>query len=912
MTDCQCCTGVEMLTSGAIYNPQGLTSIAYRVGEHGSFFESMLATLAGDRDFGLRTRETDDFSVAVLDAASVVCDILSFYQQQFANEHYLRTATERQSLVGLGRLLGYPLAPGRAAATFLAFTLESPVVPPAPAIAGLPPGPYPNPGAIEGIPPTVPIPRGTKVQSVPGPGETPQIFETVEDITAKPGWNSIPLRLRATYPSGAASFNQIELAGFVNALKEGDWVLLQQGSGTPVFNQVTKVDTQTTIGRTVVTVSGGTVPNAQLPSLADEPTSTAPADFDSAYIASAIRGVSWSQPDLETIADSRRWNTDRLEKAIRSSQASDAAGVAMTVLGAAAALYGNNARDFNATGGIEIIARQVAAEHFLGYAVTGQTDSTIAAQSAGANSFFLDNTNQAAVAGRWIVLDDPGHGTLAAQISTARDVSLSLFDLRGRVTQIAITNLSWLGTPGSLGNFSLRNTRVLIGTASATATPPLITLSSANSDAGGDTLRLDGPYFGLKAGQNIVVTGSLTSLPGQTAFESATVAKVTLDDGFTVLLLSQELTNRYSWESVRVLANVAEATHGETVTETLGGGDPSTPFQRFKLKQNPLTYVSAAVPSGILPSITVRIAGIAWTLVDNLFAAGSQDRVYTLQIDSDGTAWVVFGDGTTGARLPSGSENVTASYRRGLGSAGNLDAGQLSLAMSRPLGLNSVVNPVSATGGADPETLEESRVSMPFPMRTLGRIVTLQDYEEFARASAGVAKSSADWLWNGHRWIALITIAGPGGAVIPAGTPAFDDLRTALKQAGDEQIIANLVDFRPRFFDIDASLIVDSAYVADTVLANAISNLRTSFGFVARAFAQPVYLSEVITVLQKTEGVIAVALNALFYTGTTPDLTAAADDVLTADGPSRSGSTLLGAELLTLDEGPLNGVRVRL
>jgi hypothetical protein len=296
MKDCQCCTGVEMVTPAALWNPQGLSAIVYRVGEHGSFFESMLAQLASDRDFGLRTRETDDFSIAILDAAAVVCDILSFYQERFANEHYLRTAKERQSLVGLGQLSGYRVAPGRAASTFFAFTMESAVVPPAPPVAGLPPGPYPNPGKVEGVPASVIIPGGTKVHSVPGPGQKPQIFESIEDIEARPEWNSIPLRLRASYPASAANFNQVELAGFVNTLKEGDVVLMRQGSSTPVMNQVQKVDGQAASNRTYVSFTSGTAPSAQVTALVAPPATAPPADFDDSYVASAIRGRSWKPP----------------------------------------------------------------------------------------------------------------------------------------------------------------------------------------------------------------------------------------------------------------------------------------------------------------------------------------------------------------------------------------------------------------------------------------------------------------------------------------------------------------------------------------------------------------------------------------------------------------------------------------
>ena len=57
-------------------------------------------------------RDDDDFSIALLDAWATVADVLTFYQERIANEAYLRTATERLSVLELARLIGYQLRPG--------------------------------------------------------------------------------------------------------------------------------------------------------------------------------------------------------------------------------------------------------------------------------------------------------------------------------------------------------------------------------------------------------------------------------------------------------------------------------------------------------------------------------------------------------------------------------------------------------------------------------------------------------------------------------------------------------------------------------------------------------------------------------------------------------------------------------
>ncbi|AFL88424.1 hypothetical protein Terro_2519 [Terriglobus roseus DSM 18391] len=903
MSDCTCCTGIAVVAPGTIENPQGLSTIPYRVGIHGQFFASMLAE---NNTSGLRTRETDDFTVAVMDAAAVLCDVLSFYQESFANEHYLRTSKERQSLVGMGQLLGYQLAAGRAASTYLAFTLESPVVPPAPAIAGLPPGPYPTPGAVEGVPASVSIPIGTKVQSVPGPGESPQTFETVEALTAQPEWNSIPLRPTAPFSAAATAFSAVTLQGFVGNIKPGDFVLLHQDPSAPIVQQVLKVDTQTVAGQTTLTLDGATNPGATLGSLQPPPVSNPPDDFTESYILSAVRGRKWNQPEFEAIISNRRWDTARLQQAIRNAQAKDTSGVTVSVMSSAAALFGHNA-DLSGSSSLETLAELSISKKLVKSVVTHtSSDGHLSQQNAGAGQLYLDVPNPAAVPGRWIMLDAPSL-RVVTQISGAIDLSVDVFGPAARTTRVTLKNPP---AQNVLDSFSLRSTRVFLEAATFAVAAPSMTATSGNADAGGDTLRLDGPYLGLVAGRDIVVMGELTPLPGQTAFEQRTIAGVTLEDGYTVLKLSNPLTNRFAWSSVRVLANVAASTHGESLpAETLGAGDATKVFQRFALKQGPLTWVSASVPAGILPAITVRVNGVAWTRVDNLFACRPQDRVYMLQTTSEGTTWVCFGDGVNGARLPSGAENITADYRRGIGEGGNLKAGQLSLALSRPLGLSSVVNPVAATGGGAPETLEESRISMPYPIKTLGRIVTLPDYEDFARASAGIAKAQAAWVWDGHRRVAMVTIAGPNGAVIPPGTPAYSDLLSAIQSAGDERVASALTAYRPVFFDVDASIIVDPAYVSDSVLTAVKAALQSAFSFTVRAFGQPVYLSEVIAVMQSVAGVIAVDVNALYRSGTTPDLTLAPADFLAAAGASALGSTMTGAELLTLRVGALNSVR---
>src|SRR5919202_3655784 len=209
LDECGCCEGIEVATPVEVYNRPGLSAIAYRIGTHARFKRSMLARLSDSRLPVLRdlnTREDDDFAVALLDAWATIADVLTFYSERIANESYLRTATERVSLLQLARLIGYELRPGVAASAHLAFEIEdTPEVP--------------------SVPRVVTIGAGTKVQSLPGQDELPQTFETVEEIEARPEWNM--LRPRQTVQvKPDQDDTEVYLKGVTTRLSPGDGLLL--------------------------------------------------------------------------------------------------------------------------------------------------------------------------------------------------------------------------------------------------------------------------------------------------------------------------------------------------------------------------------------------------------------------------------------------------------------------------------------------------------------------------------------------------------------------------------------------------------------------------------------------------------------------------------------------------------------
>ena len=218
---CGCCTGTEALTPAAIHNRPGLPALAWRVGTHAAFFETMKARLAtttvdgvaGDGQTpqtfrplqALATRDRGDFSIALLDGWATVADLLSFYQERIANEGYLRTATERRSVLELARLVGYTLRPGVAASVYLAYTLDD-----------------------NQVEPTT-IPAGSRAQSLPGPGETPQSFETSKDLEARREWNDLQVRLTRPQDITLATallIDRVVVTDSVNGLRAGEPLML--------------------------------------------------------------------------------------------------------------------------------------------------------------------------------------------------------------------------------------------------------------------------------------------------------------------------------------------------------------------------------------------------------------------------------------------------------------------------------------------------------------------------------------------------------------------------------------------------------------------------------------------------------------------------------------------------------------
>lgn len=346
--------------------------------------------------------------------------------------------------------------------------------------------------------------------------------------------------------------------------------------------------------------------------------------------------------------------------------------------------------------------------------------------------------------------------------------------------------------------------------------------------------------------------------------EIAVIQVPPTDEDRPIVLLQDPLKHSYDPATVKVYANVVAATHGETTREILGSGNGAMANQRFILSKPPLTHVADPGPRGSKSELKVYVNEVQWTEVPSLYPLDKQDRSYILQIEDDGTTSITFGDGQRGARLPSGRENITATYRSGIGAAGNTPAERISLKKTGPASIQAVTNPLPATGGAAGESLASARSTVPATTRTLDRIVSRRDFEDFTQAFAGIGKAAAVVLWNGTSEIIHITIAGVNGAEVLPESALYKNLVAAIDAARDPVQPVQVNSFTRLFFKLEARVKHQEGYQADKVEAAIRKQLLDTFAFERRSLGQPVTQSEVIAAIQSVAGVQALDLDFLY------------------------------------------------
>lgn len=495
----------------------------------------------------------------------------------------------------------------------------------------------------------------------------------------------------------------------------------------------------------------------------------------------------------------------------------------------------------------------------------------------------LDAVYEAILPGSWVVLES-NDSRQAGQVLRTEQVKIVVMvpGLAGPATdkkigQIPVTKVTVAGTiPTQDG------TEYVLWAQGDELTP---LGDPVPDDVGHNEIELAKAYDGLLPGRCLIVSGERTDLPhtnSVTATELAMVAGVRQrvdpdkpgDTVRTTLLLVNDLAYSYRRDTVVISGNVVEATQGETRNEVFGSGDASQPNQSFRLRQvlaqAPLTWTAADTPLGAENTLTTRVNGVAWQQTGTLISCGPNDHAYTLDNITD-THTVVFGDGVHGARLPNGLENVTARYRTGAGSAGNVDADKITQLTARPLGVGKVTNPLPATDGADGDGPGDIRNMTALRMLALDRLVSVRDYEDFTRARAGIGKASAVKLFDGQREVVHVTIAGIGDVPIDPASKLFSTLESSLMKFGDLGVPVRLSVRERVLLVLSAGIKLLPDYSWELVEPLVRAALLAEFSFTARSLGEPAYLSQAIAAAQRVDGVDYV--DADVFTGIRGDVT---------------------------------------
>lgn len=325
----------------------------------------------------------------------------------------------------------------------------------------------------------------------------------------------------------------------------------------------------------------------------------------------------------------------------------------------------------------------------------------------------------------------------------------------------------------------------------------------------------------------------------------------------TTLVLARDLPTGFTRGNTLIAGNVVLAGHGERRGEkVLGSGDATRANQSFVLAEAGVSFVADPTqPAGVRAAIDLSVAGRVWEQVGSFASSGPTDHHYTVRMTEAGYLLIAFGDGVRGRRLPTGVNNVRLTFRSGTGLAGNLPAGS-AFKPARPHRLvEKVRQPLPATGGNDREGVESLRENAPATLLTLERAVSLDDFAWLAMSQSSVWQARAFSRPTGlgrNDKVEVVVVPAGGGAL---GTLAAT-LTAFLVANAVPGVEVTVLPYESRTFALEVLLTVDAAaYNPDTVTAAVKVALQDAFSLRKRKLGQDIYLSEVYQVVEGVTGV---------------------------------------------------------
>jgi hypothetical protein len=705
---CFCCSPETRISSD---NRPALPHFNYRIGSYGTIREWLLNRM--DQTASLRNwthRTPDDPAIALLEGASILGDILTFYQETYANEAFLRTAKGRESIADLVRLLGYRLSPAVGGNTVFAFEIkkDEPVV--------IPAG----------------FPLKAELDDLPKPSE----FETKEEITAYPWLSRFNLYRPLAQPDIAPATTEFYISvpdqstAFVD-LKAGDRLLAGQvvlsfapDDGVFTGDEIVIIDSvREQHGQKIYKIKGNLKRATNISGL-------------TAYrVGRSFHHFGFNSPKLVVDASKPVVSTAVINPANTTTTTSQ--------------VFHNKvpfARPLETRAGFknDAVSKRINDKDFpLDSEVKdlpGKTKMLLQAE------FLLPTRSRV-----------PVPRTLFCSVVDIKPVTLTWGGISGSVSQLQL----YYALDAYLGNaYSLDITTALFHE----VTSPVLTIKAVKTEPAnpgkGNVLDFYGP---AEQAKTLLGRSIMFDYPGEEP-RIVTVNQVTAKSSELYgLTLSEDVTYaRFPNENpaVPVFGNLAKADEGKTLPEAvLGSGNATLVFQNFKVPKAPLTY--HIVPENTppeTPEAEIYVDGRLWTKVDSFFGRGPEEKIYIVREDAEGNSWVQFGDGKTGARLTSGVQNVTAIYRTGSGSFGDLKEDTKVQASAKLKNLDKIGMRVGASGGSQPEDGDNARSAAPGKVQSLGRIVSLNDFESEALAVPGVVAAAAAWQLVEHAPGVVITV----------------------------------------------------------------------------------------------------------------------------------------------------------
>lgn len=233
---------------------------------------------------------------------------------------------------------------------------------------------------------------------------------------------------------------------------------------------------------------------------------------------------------------------------------------------------------------------------------------------------------------------------------------------------------------------------------------------------------------------------------------------------------------------------------------SIGTSDGSTEWQQFDLPD--LDILS--------DTLTLTINAQTWTVVENLVESSSTDRNFLHRYNTDGSSYIIFGNGTYGA-IP-GNFEILADYSYGGGIDSNIStADRINSYAGSDTDVLGVSNPSAFTGGSDEENLESAKLLGPTLLKARDRFVTVEDGKALALAYGGIIRVAVNKNVYGLL-SAQVPIVPAGGGNPSAG------LKSALQTYLIDRTVLDSIDVRvedPTYntVSVTAAIKVLSGYV---------------------------------------------------------------------------------------------------